>query len=145
MPSGKHSATALAATFVAAPVSAWYAIGPLTAIAPPPEGADYVVQPPPIPAWAEHTAGILALALLAGSAVLLYRRTTARLPAWLAFGLFVVGGLIIGGTARLVTAPAVGANIGAGIAIIFGLPTAGVMLVAGVVLGVVAVVRQRRA
>ena len=126
------------------PVAAWYALGRPTSSQVPPGEADYMVEPPPIPAWAEHGAGILALALLVASAAVLYRsRASVRLPEGVALALFVVAGLIAGGTARIVTAPGTGANIGGGLAVLFGLPFAGLLLVTGVVLVVVSVVRSR--
>ncbi|HXH59378.1 hypothetical protein [Iamia sp.] len=101
------------------------------------ESYDYAFRAPDIDPDIERALGLIALAVTLGAAVVAPRTLnaakslTARLvPVAMAVG----AGVIIGGGGRIMTAPVIGANIGAGLVILFGLPAAALLLIAAGVL-----------
>jgi hypothetical protein len=86
---------------------------------------DYVARAPEISGWIVALLGVIALVAIAMSAgFLLYSARRGELDRrWLfAVGCLVVAGVLLAGMGRVVTAGTHGANIGAGLAIMFGGP-----------------------
>lgn len=140
--------TAVLATIlliIAVPVAAWWVIGDRSTAAP--AQADYLVRSPELPAWAQNTLGITALVVIVVFSVVLYRShrkglVGSRQGTLLAF--LVPAGIILAATGRLVTAGVVGANIGGGLSLLFGLPTAGILLLAAITIVTIMSFRKRR-
>ncbi|SDM48998.1 hypothetical protein [Allokutzneria albata] len=104
--------------------AAWWLVGDLSAATPPGTRLDYLVQPLPIVSLSpaiDVLIGSVALAL--ASATLLVTATTPARSLWLGqfLGALALGGLV-GFFCRLLTAGGIGANIGGGLVLLFGLP-----------------------
>jgi hypothetical protein len=113
---------------VATAVAAWCLIGPLREPGPP-ERLDYIVRSPEVDRWIEVLVGIVAVgaALALGRAAYRSRASDRQgaVPLFITVtGVAVTTGLVVGGGGRLVTAGGGGANIGGGMAVLFGVPTA---------------------
>lgn len=115
-----------------APVATWWLVGENPGAnlgmepAEYPQYYDYVVHPPAIdPTVARYVgrgATAIALAAAVGLVVALGTRRLDR--RWLlSIGPVIVAGALVGIAERVITSAAVGANIGAGMAILFGTPT----------------------
>ncbi len=117
-------------------VATWCLIGPLDETAEPGRELDHVVEVPDPPRWAELVVAVVAIALagLLGRALVRAAGPTLRPRALGALALAAAAGLVLGGAGRLLTAGSVGANIGGGIALLFGLPTAVVLAGVAIVL-----------
>ncbi|WP_306209805.1 hypothetical protein [Actinoplanes sp. RD1] len=99
---------------------AWWWIGPQGSV-PPGTRADYAVQPPQIAPGVEAAAGVFGLLLaVATVAVLGWATVTRRISArwWLVVPAVAAAGWTIGLIGRTVTAAVIGANIGAGLAVL---------------------------
>ena len=134
----QRTATAFAAG-IAAALGAWYLIGERSS-----PGADpadgRILVPPPVPPAVEHVAGVAAVLLLVAFLVLAIRRRRL-VTGTSATALLVVAGVLLGAIGRIASAATIGANIGGGIAVLFGLPLVGVLVLAAVVVLVRAGVR----
>ncbi len=105
----------------------WWLIGDLSErrVGRHPLALDYVVRAPKISGWVTATVGGIALAVEAASVALLVfavrrRRLDQR---WLGVvGSLMLAGMVAAWIARVVTAGSHGANIGAGLALFFGVP-----------------------
>lgn len=122
-----------AAVLVAAvPVAAWGLMGQQNADELPSADLDYAFQPLNIPDGTAALIGAIALALAGVGAAMLVRasrRGSLDRRWWGVLAPLTVAGVIVGVGWRVLTAGVVGANIGAGLVIIFGGP-----VVAGLVL-----------
>ncbi|MBB1243288.1 hypothetical protein GL263_06875 [Streptomyces durbertensis] len=130
-PSAVVLALAAALLVLAAPVALWWAVGHQTVNDPDP---DHAVPPLEIPPAVESTLGPLALVGTVVTAVLLARWTSQRVldPVWWSVtGPLLGAGLALALVHRVVTAEVIGANIGAGLAILFGLPCAALLTLVG--------------
>lgn len=110
-------------------------------------GTDYDTRP--ASPWSPLRLGSLALGvLLLGTAVPVWARATRarqlRVDWWSIQGLAWFAALIVGGTWSMARADTVDANIGGGLAVLFGLPLAGVLLVVAGVWSLL-LLRRRRA
>ncbi|MDX2702755.1 hypothetical protein PV350_07805 [Streptomyces sp. PA03-6a] len=119
---------------VTTPVATWGLMGRQDAAGFEPAELDYLVRPFAIPEGAETAIGVAAAVLAAGAAVLLGRASRPgpdRFDGrwWEVIGPLLAAGLLAGAIWRTVTAGVIGANIGAGLAILLGGP-----VVAGLVL-----------
>lgn len=127
---------------VAAAVGTWGLVGPQRAAVHDPSGQgvvdderDYVLRAPDVDPDVERAVGTVALAVAVAVAVVALRPSSAA-PAATARAVAVVtallAGVIVGGGGRIVTAGVIGANIGAGLVLLVGLPVAAVLLVVAV-------------
>lgn len=125
------------------PVAAWYLIGDLTRV-PPDLQPSYLVRPPAVPATVVHIAGIVATVLAAGGILVVLdsdrRHVDGRARRRTLMFLLLAAGLIAAYAGRVITAGTIGANIGGGLATMFFLPIAGVL----VLIAIVYLVRTRR-
>jgi hypothetical protein len=99
---------------------AWWWIGPQGSV-PAGSTADYAVQPPEFPPGLEAATGVFALLLtIATVAVLGWATATRRLSArwWVVVPAVAAAGWTIGLIGRTMTAAVIGANIGAGLAVL---------------------------
>lgn len=94
---------------------------------------DYAVQPLPVGDATLAAAGVFGVVvLLAAVAVVVLRAGRA----WPVLACLAAAGVLIGGGYRVLTAGVVGANIGAGLVLLFGLPAMLALLLTGAVLAV---------
>lgn len=131
----RSAALAAAAGLVALPVAAWWVSGDMSytptiadTLAGPP---DYMVRPLPLSASTERAAGATAVVVVLASALLLV--VHARQGPWDRrwFGPLAAAatvGVIVGFGWRVMTAGVIGANIGAGLMIVFAGPMVLVLL-----------------
>ena len=130
LPSARWSASVAALGLVlATPAATWWLVGDQSVQSQ--TDLDYVVRLNVDPG-VERLAGIAGLVLLAASVVTLLlasrNRGLDRRWVWVV-GPLVVAGVIVGAGLRIVTAGVIGANIGAGFAVVFGAPVvAGLLL-----------------
>ena len=121
-------ATALVGTAVAS----WWLIGDQSVHMRPPDRLDYATRAPDVPDWVTLTAGVVGVVVVAAVFVVLIvgaRRQTLD-ARWLrVFGLLAFAGFLVAAVGRTETAGVVGANIGGGIAMMFGVPVVGVAIV----------------
>jgi hypothetical protein len=125
---GGKAVMAVSGLTVATAVATWCLIGPLREPGPP-ERLDHIVRSPEVDRWIEVLVGVVAVGAALALGWATYRsRTSDRRVAVPLFvgvtGLAVTTGLVIGGGGRLLTAGGSGANIGGGMAMLFGIPTA---------------------
>jgi hypothetical protein len=103
------------------PVVAWALVGDLRTVAAREPDPDYFFRPvdfpAPLPGLIE---GAAALILAIGIAALVWmaRRGAVRSRAWIALGLALIAGALLGLFARIMTAAVIGANIGAAFAVL---------------------------
>lgn len=132
---------AVAALLVSVPVVSWWLPGDLTdekskALAADGEVLDHMVDPLPLGPTAELVLGIVACVVAAGAAALLIRATMSRRLEprwWIVLGPLVVAGVVVGLGWRVITAGGIGANIGGGLTLLFGLPFVAVLLIVAAV------------
>ncbi|ANY05576.1 hypothetical protein [Pseudonocardia sp. HH130630-07] len=134
----RTTAAIVGAAGAAAAVVTWYLVGDLSSPGP----GTPIVAAPQVPVALEHVGGVLAIGLLVALAAVTARRTGATGIG--AAALLVPAGVLLGGIGRLVTAATPDANIGGGIAILFGLPLVGTLVLAAVAVLVTSAVRRRR-
>ena len=113
----------VAALVIASPFAAVWLIGDLSTV-PVSSGRDYFIRPVVSSATVRDVGiGCLAVAMICG--VRLVRSapiTTRNRRAVWSLGVAILTGLLLAGGYRTVTAGVIGANIGAGIFVLFGLP-----------------------
>ncbi|MBQ1089680.1 hypothetical protein [Streptomyces sp. B93] len=117
--------TAATALVAAVPVAAWGLMGQQDAEGFAPAELDYAYQPPGVSDGTAALVGAAALLLGGLALALLLRATrTGRLDPrwWQVLAPLMVTGLVIGVGYRVLTAGVVGANIGAGLTMLFGVP-----------------------
>ncbi|GAA4591852.1 hypothetical protein BJY16_000419 [Actinoplanes octamycinicus] len=131
---------AMIALVFAVPVATWWLVGDLTD----PEllaehiELDYAYRAVSLGAAADRVLGMLACLIVAGTVPFLaWASITRRLRAgwWLVLLPLIVAGHLSGLAARVATAGVIGANIGAGLVLLLGLP---VLLVLVSIAGVIA-------
>jgi hypothetical protein len=124
---GRRVDAALAVVIVvSAPVAAWWLIGDMSEVSlsgryPP----DYVLRAPEIPGWIVPLLGALALLATVACTGFLVRsvlRGTLDRRWVSAVGCLALAGLLLAAIGRVFTAGTHGANIGAGLAMMFGGP-----------------------
>lgn len=96
---------------------------------------DYVIRPPQVNRLLAHGIGAASLVVLLSGILVLTSRTASgrwRACSWGVFGSVAVGLAYAGLAAHIVTAPVVGANIGAVLVVVAGLPVALVVLTVGI-------------
>lgn len=121
---GKHQLASGVLT-IAAPVATWGLIGRQDEPGVPPSQLDYVVRAPELPAAVETGLGAAGLVLAALCSVLLVRATrrgTFDHQWWQVLAPLVAAGLMAGAGWRVATAGVIGANIGAGLVVMFVIP-----------------------
>lgn len=114
---------AAVAASLTVPVATWWLIGDQTAEVPPGTQLDYLVRPMEIaPAVETGVGGGCAAAAVVAFGHLLRATRHKRLDRrwWATLGPVLVAGVIVGASWRAITLGTVGANIGAGLAIVFG-------------------------
>ena len=132
---------AAAALLVSVPVVTWWLPGDLTdekskALAADGEVLDHMVEPLPLGSTAELMIGIVACLVAAGAAAWLIRETLARRldPRWwIVLGPLVAAGAVVVFDWRMITAGGIGANVGGGLTLLFGLPVVAVLLIVAAV------------
>ncbi|MEU6715087.1 hypothetical protein ABZ897_26790 [Nonomuraea sp. NPDC046802] len=123
--------TAAIACVVATPVAVWWLVGDLSAPVPAGAPLDYTLRPPALPAWAEWVIGIVAVLVTGVSLVLLVRasrRSRFDPRWWAALVPALTAGALAGLGWRVVTAGTIGPNIGAGLALMLGVPFVALLL-----------------
>lgn len=117
---------------VATPLATWWLVGDLSEDNIPTRSRDYVMRAPDLPSAVVNGVGVLSLALVISSSVVLWhairygqvdRRWRQVLLLVMAVGVLVSAGF------RVLTAGVGGANIGGGLVVLFGSPIAIVLLV----------------
>ncbi|MBB1252372.1 hypothetical protein [Streptomyces alkaliterrae] len=114
-----------------APLALWWVVGQQTVDVPDP---DFAVAPLEIPPAAEALVGTFALlgAFASAAGLVYWTRERALDPDWwLVIGPLLGAGLTLALVHRVVTAEVIGANIGAGLAILLGLPFAAILTLVG--------------
>lgn len=137
MPEPRKMRTIAAVVLVlAVPFAVAWVIGETTITNVDPKYVDYVVRPPDIPVAVELIIGALSTALVvAATAALAWSwKLDPPDPGFLSVLVpLVVVGAILGLGWRIMTAAVIGANIGAGILVLFGSPVIlGLLILAGV-------------
>lgn len=121
---------------LAVPFAVTWVIGETTITNVDPKYVDYVVRPPNIPVAVELVIGALsAILVVAATAALAWSwKWEPPDPGFLSVLLpLVVVGAILGVAWRVMTAAVIGANIGAGLLVLFGSPVmVGLVILAGV-------------
>ena len=109
-------------------IATWWIIGPLEEA-----GSDYMLRPPNILPAAEQAAGVISLiavGIVSLWALIQHRLRQIRTGWWIIAYLIALASFGTGAASRLVTARTSGANIGGGMAILFGGP-----LIIGLLIG----------
>jgi hypothetical protein len=109
----------------ATPVALWWLIGDLTSPGFPDSKLDYAFRAPHPPPAVSNASGLLAtVVVVIGAALLGRERFRGRITAgWLATPvLLCTAGALLAFGGRVMTAGGIGANIGAGLFVLFGLP-----------------------
>lgn len=119
------------------PIAVWWLVGDQSTVRP--SDADYAFRPLLIGPGAERAVGIGSVLLVVVALSVLvwatYRGPFAR-GWWIVLGLLLAAGFIIGSGWRVMTAGVIGANIGAGLAVMFGGPVVVVLLIGALALAV---------
>jgi hypothetical protein len=127
-----------AGLIVAGAVAGWWRIGDISDV-PPSENPDYAMTPPDFPPGLEKAAGIAAMVVIVGVlAALMWATVTRRLNGkwWLAVLPAIIAGDLLALAGRVMTAGVIGANIGAGFAVVIFGPIALILAVVAVVLSI---------
>ncbi|MFD9330760.1 hypothetical protein [Streptomyces sp. NPDC060065] len=117
--------SAAAVLVAAVPVAAWGLLGQQNSGELPASQLDYAFQPLGVPDGLDTVLGVVALVLAGAGATLLVRASrSGRMDKrwWGVLVPLVMAGLLVGVGWRVLTAGVIGANIGAGLVIIFGGP-----------------------
>jgi hypothetical protein len=115
---------AAAVAVSACPLTVWWLTGDLSTV-PLGESADYAIRPPHIDPAVERGIGVAALTVMVAALVFLGYATAKRAMRgrwWVVVGPLLLAGLVTGLGWRIVTAGVIGANIGAGLVVLFGCP-----------------------
>ena len=122
---------------IAFPVVVWWLVADQSTV--PPRGADYAFRPLLIDPSAERAVGIGSVLLFVVALSMLvwadHRHPFGR-RWWVVLGLVLSAGFIIGSGWRVMTAGVIGANIGAGLVVMFGGPVVVVLLIGALALAV---------
>jgi hypothetical protein len=132
---------------LATPVAVWWLVGDQTAKAPG-QDLDYAIRPVELDPGIERLVGITSVLAVAVTALLLIRAARRHRfdPRWWSVVIPLVGaGIIVGAGWRVLTAGVIGANIGAGLVILFGGPVVLALLLWAAVRSVYLVRSRRRA
>ncbi|MFY1579053.1 hypothetical protein ACN26Z_29620 [Verrucosispora sp. WMMD703] len=129
-------AVLVVALLLSTPVVTAWLVGDLTGeaarrLAAEGESLDYAVEPVSLGATGDRVLVVVASALLLASLALLIRATVTRKldpRVWSALVPLLVAGVLIGLAWRIVTAGAIGANIGAGVVVLGGGPVLLILL-----------------
>jgi hypothetical protein len=116
---------ALVVTIATFPFAVWWLSGHLSAGVPLSDDPDYFLRPPHVNPVLARTVGIVSTSLCAvGLATALRGSWTGRLRGrwWAVIGPLFLSGAVLGAGERVLTAPVIGANIGAGFVILAGVP-----------------------
>ncbi|MDJ1133243.1 hypothetical protein [Streptomyces iconiensis] len=116
---------------LAVPLAVWGLVGQQNAQGLPPSELDYSVRPWDIPAGAENLIAALATLLAVGCGALLTHATRAGTfdrRWWQVLGPLLIAGALAGAGWRVLTAGVIGANIGAGAALLLGAPLVGALV-----------------
>jgi hypothetical protein len=119
-------------TVFAAMVAGWWTIGDLTDHGLARRDLDYEFRAPDVPGWLVAALGAVAIVTIVGIVLALIVATTRRVVDRRWLGIIVmcaVAGWLSAGIARVCTAGSIGANIGAGLAMMFGGPIVAGLLV----------------
>jgi hypothetical protein len=132
---GRWYFVSIGAVVVAAPLVAWWLIGPLREGNLPADDLDYIVRAPEVPGWLVSTIGFVSLFVAPAAILNLARRENrVRNRLWLRVVVpLVIAGVLLAGSGRLITAGSHGANIGGGFAELVGLPV--VVILVGIAIG----------
>jgi hypothetical protein len=117
--------TIACALVAATPVALWWLVGDLTSPGFAESELDYAFRAPRLPPAVSNASGLLATVVVVVCAALLAReRIRGRITAgWLATPvLLCTAGAVLAFGGRAMTAGGIGANIGAGLFVLFGLP-----------------------
>ena len=117
--------TAGSLAVLATPVGAYWLIGDQSSEGFPEAQLDFVIAPPGWPDETVTAAGTIALSIVLGAALVLGSAARRRRidPRWLIVVVLLMAvGAIVAGGYRTMTAGVIGANIGAGFVILFGIP-----------------------
>jgi hypothetical protein len=132
---GAASLAAVAGFALVVAGSAWWQLGDLSEV-PLSAEPDYAMRPPQIPAGVETAAGVGCLVVtvaVLGSLVWASARRRVTGRWWLVAAPTALAGYALGVIARVMTAGVIGANIGAGLAVMFIGPVVVVLLLWSVV------------
>ncbi|WP_326799925.1 hypothetical protein OG946_34880 [Streptomyces sp. NBC_01808] len=138
------SAIAAAGLVLACPVWVWWVVGQLDADF---DDLDYYIRPPELPPGLEPALGISGMAVAVLCALVLLVATSLE---WLdrrwrqVIGPLVLAGIGTGYGWRILTAGGIGANLGAGLVTLFGVPTLVATLVSALVRSILLVRQARR-
>ncbi|MEV4710400.1 hypothetical protein [Micromonospora sp. NPDC049374] len=129
-------AVLVVALLLSTPVVTAWLVGDLTGeaarrLAAEGESLDYAVEPVSLGATGDRVLVVVASALMLVSLALLIRATVTRKldpRLWFALVPLIVAGVLIGLAWRIVTAGAIGANIGAGLVVLGGGPVLLILL-----------------
>ncbi|MGP3971932.1 hypothetical protein [Streptomyces sp. 6N223] len=122
---------AAAGLVVSVPVGVWGLVGQRNASGVAPAELDYAVRPWDLPSGAETLLGACGTLAALGCAALLLAATRAgylRPQWWHVLLPLVVAGAALAVGWRVITAGTIGANIGAGLVVLFGTPLVAVLL-----------------
>ncbi|WP_405425885.1 hypothetical protein [Micromonospora sp. NBC_00617] len=124
-------AVVAAALVIAVPVATWWLVGDQSTV-PVSVNPDYTFKPFDVTPRTQRTAGV-ASAVLTIVALLMLARATRRKhldPQWWRVLIpLLVAGLIVGYGWRVMTAGVIGANIGAGLVVLFAGPVVAALLI----------------
>jgi hypothetical protein len=119
---------AAAALVIATPVATWWLVGDQSSAG---TGLDYAVRPIELDPAVERMVGIGSVLAVVVSALVLARASRRRQLDqrwWSVLVPLLLAGLIVGAGWRVLTAGVIGANIGAGLVILFGGPAVAALL-----------------
>jgi len=120
-----HIVGSLVVALVSFPFAVWWLTGPVARGVPLSEDPDYFVRPPHLDPALIRTVGIVSTSLcVIGLAIALRASWTGLLRGrwWAVIGPLLLAGAVLGLGERVLTAPVIGANIGAGFGIVAGVP-----------------------
>jgi hypothetical protein len=116
---------------IAVPVATWWLVGDQSTL-PTSADLDYVVEPLDLGPGTERAAGIISTTLAVIALLILvlaWRRRQLDPRWWIALAPLLTAGVIVGYGWRVMTAGVIGANIGAGLVVVFCCPLVAVLLV----------------
>jgi len=136
------------AAVAAMPLAAWWLIGDQSETSlRPRDQLDYIWQAPDVSQTITSIVGAVALATVAIGVVGYVVAAKRRLidTRWLlVLAASLIAGALLAAIGRILTAGSVGANIGGGIALLFGLPIVGLLIGYALLQGIGLIVSRRR-